>query len=387
MNIQIGEITTNELVSFFGTKKQKERIKKGKYLGGREKTLLLKKAKTYCDIEDLTQGKYLIHKIYNIKNEQYLKPLYKGLCKYLTPLVLIKLLEDQDENYKITLPYLSWAKKFEMVNENYPLLKQHQQAGSEYLKIDKYIMLEYFEKMDECIKYYLEKCLNTLGDKKGLDLIEFEPITMVRKIFFNNTFENNNANFDGDTNDEIISDEDRKFVIDCENKAKEIADIIDNQEKYYGKKSYIYKSELKKMLSERNIAFTYSAYNIFCKNHEEIKKIVEQFTSIINCEQENIIQVFNDTFIEYTNNKAVSRQNREIEKFNENNNENIIKKYRLAETYVSDFQILSDLTVRRDAKKLKDEDGLNLNHVEDILNEYYNYNVNINIKKINSGKD
>jgi len=309
------------------------------------------------------------------------------LCKYLTPLVLIKLLEDQDENYKITLPYLSWAKKFEMVNENYPLLKQHQQAGSEYLKIDKYIMLEYFEKMDECIKYYLEKCLSTLGDKKGLDLIEFEPITMVRKIFFNNTFENNNANFDGDTNDEIILDEDRKFVIDCENKAKEIADIIDNQEKYYGKKSYIYKSELKKMLSERNIAFTYSAYNIFCKNHEEIKKIVEQFTSIINCEQENIIQVFNDTFIEYTNNKAVSRQNREIEKFNENNNENIIKKYRLAETYVSDFQILSDLTVRRDAKKLKDEDGLNLNHVEDILNEYYNYNVNINIKKINSGKD
>lgn len=387
MKITTGKINNKQLVELFGTKKQKENFIKDKKLNSGAKRNILKKAKKYCDIEDLTQGKYLIHKIYNIKNEQYLSSLHKGLCKYLTPLILIKLLEDQDENYKITLPYLSWAKKFEMVNENYPLLKQHQRAGSEYLKIDKYIMLEYFEKMDECIKYYLEKCLSTLGDKKGLDLLEFEPITMVRKIFFNNTLENNNANFGGDTNDEIISDEDRKFVIDCENKAKETAGIIDNQEKYYGKKSYIYKNELKKLLSERNIAFTYSAYNIFCKNHEEIKKIIEQFTSIINCEQENIIQAFNDTFIEYTNNKAVSRQNREIEKFNENNNENIIKKYRLAETYVSDFQILSDLTVRRDAKKLKDEDGLNLNHVEDILNEYYNYNVNINIKKINSGKD
>ena len=55
----------------------------------------------------------------------------------------------------------------------------------------------------------------------------------------------------------------------------------------------------------------------------------------------------------------------------------------MAETYVSDFQVLSDLTVRKDAKRLEDENGFNLNHFEDILNEYNKYNVNINIQKIN----
>lgn len=377
MKIETGEINNKQLLELFGTQKQKDNFIKEKKLNSGSKKRILEKAKRYCEIEDLTQGKYLIHKVYNIKNEQYLLPLFKGLSKYLTPLILIKLLEDQDENYKITLPYLTWAKNFEMINQNYPLLKSHQKAGSIKLNIDKYIIFDYFEKMDECIKYYLEKCLTILGDKKGLDLIDFDSITMVRKAYFDNILQDNIAIFDGNTFDEPISDEDRKFVIDCENTAKDIAGIIDNQEKYYGKKSYIYKNKLRELLAERNIAFTYSAYNIYCKNPKEIKNIIEQFMSILSSESNNMIQVFNDAFIEYINNKAISRQNREIDKFNEN--ERIIKKYRLAETYVSDFKVLSDLTVRHNAKELM----LDLNNIEDIINEYNNYSINININKIN----
>ena len=380
MKIKTGEINNKHLVELFGTEKQKEIFFKDKKLNSGIKKRLLEKAKRYCEIEDLTQGKYLIHKIYTIKNENCLIPLYKGLSKYLTPLILIKLLEEQDENYKITLPFLGWAKNFEMINDNYPLLKYHRKAGSEYLKINENIMFEYFEKMDECIKYYLDKILTILGNKSGLDLIEFDSITMVRKLYLNQALDTNKIDIKGNWFDEIISDEDRKFVIDCENKAKDKAKIINNQEKFYGTKSHIYKNELKKLLSKRNIIFTYSAYNIFCKNKGEIKNIIEQFTSILSCNTNDLVQTFNETFIDYIENKAVNRQNREQNKFNDDNNENIIKRYRLAESYVSNFKALSELTVKRDAKDLKSE--LNLNNLEDILSEYSTYNLYINIDKL-----
>lgn len=380
MEIKTGEINNKHLVEFFGTERQKEIFLKDKKLNSGIKKRLLEKAKRYCDIEDLTQGKYLIHKVYTIKNENYLFPLYKGLSKYLTPLILIKLLEEQDDNYKITLPFLGWAKNLEMINDNYPLLKYHQKAGSEYLKINENVMFEYFEKMDECIKYYLNKILTTLGNKHGLDLIEFDSITMVRKLYLDPTLDENKLNIKGKWFDEIISDEDRKFVIDCENKAKDKAGIVNNQEKFYGAKSYIYKNKLRKLLSERNIIFTYSAYNIFCKSPEEIRNIIEQFTSMLSCKTNDLVQTFNDTFIDYIENKATNRQNREKNKFIEDNNKNIIKKYRLTESYVSNFKALSELTVKRDAKDLRYE--LNLNNLEDILSEYSTYNLYINIDKL-----
>jgi len=379
-NLKTGELNTKELILLFGTPKLQERYIKEKKLGGKDKQALLIKIKRYCDIEDLGQGNFVIHKIYTIKNENCLIPLYKGLSKYLTPLILIKLLEEQDQNYKITLPFLGWAKNFEMINDNYPLLKYHQKAGSKYLKINENIMFEYFEKMDECIKYYLDKILTIFADKKGLDLIDFDSITMVRKLYLNQNVDTNNIDIKGNWFDEIISDEDRKFVIDCENKAKDKAKIMNNQEKFYGPKSHIYKNELRKLLNERNIIFTYSAYNIFCKNKDEIKNIIEQFTSILSCKTNDLVQTFNETFIDYIENKATNRQNREQNKLDDDKNKNIIKKYRLTESYVSNFKALSELTVKRDAKDLKNE--LDLNNLEDILSEYSTYNLSINIDKL-----
>jgi len=380
MNINIGDITTKEFIDLFGTEKQKENYFTDKKLNSTAKERILTKAKRHCDIEDLGKGNFIIHKIYTIKNENCLIPLYKGLSKYLTPLILIKLLEEQDDNYKITLPFLGWAKNLEMINNNYPLLKYHQKAGSEYLKINENIMYEYFEKMDECIKYYLDKILSILGNKSGLDLIEFDSITMVRKLYLNKELDINNIDIKGNWFDEIISDEDRKFVIDCENKAKDKANIINNQEKFYGIKSHIYKNELKKLLNQKNIVFTYSAYNIFCKNKEEVKNIIEQFTSILSCKTNDLVETFNETFIDYIENKATSRQNREQNKLDDDDNVKIIKSYRLAESYVTNFKALSELTVKRDAKDLKNE--LNLNNLEDILSEYSTYNLSINIDKL-----
>lgn len=384
-NLQPGMLNTNELVSIFGTKKNKERIKNGKYIGGKEKKILLIKAKKFCDIEDMGQGKYIIHKVYNISQDDLILPLFKGLSKYLAPLILSKLLAEQDSNYKITLPFLGWARKFEMINENYPLIKYHQKQSSEHLNINQEIMYEYFERMDECIKYYLDKCLTILANKKGLDFLEFDSITMVKKVILESTIENNNIEIECGYIDEVISDSDRKFVIDCENKAKIKAGITNSKEKFFGIKSYIYKNELKKLLSEKNILFTYSAYNVFCKDPEGIKIALSKFETLIDYKEENFIQIFNENFIDYIESKAKNRQNREQKKLNENEeneSENIkntnidfIKKYRLTETYVSDFKILSELTIHKNAKDLKNI--IKIDNIEDVLEEF---NINI-IKK------
>lgn len=379
--IKIGELNSNQLANTFGTQKQKEKIKKGKYLSGKEKELLLKKASKFCEIEDLGQGNFKIHKVFNIdiNKDELILPLLKGLSQYITPLILIKLLEEQDENYKITLPFLGWAKKFEMINENYPFIKYHQKQSSEYLKIDEDTMFDYFEKMDDCIKYYLEKILKALGDRKGLDLIEVDSITMVRKIIIESEIKNHNIKIECGYKDEMISDEDRKFVIDCENVAKKKASIVDNKEKFYGLKSYIYKNTLKELLKEKHILFTYQAYNIFCKNKEEVSKVLSKFKSVIN-NDENLIKIFNEVFIEYIENKAKKIQKREQEKLDEvKNNEpekiNYIKKYRLAEAYLNNFKVLSELTVHKDIKSLKDKINVNTT-IEDIMEEF-----NITIEK------
>lgn len=373
--IPVGEINNKELLEHFGTKKQIESYIKDKRLGGNAKKRILTKAKKFCDIEDLGKGKYIIHKTYNIPQDDPILPLKKGLYQYLTPLVLSKLLDD-DEQFKTTLPFLGWARKFDMINDNYSLLKYNQEQGSVALNINPDIMFEYFDKIDDCIKYYLQECLSILSDPKGLNLIDFDSIKMVKKAYVTPVNKD-----DGGVEvickyeDEVVSDDDRKFIYECEAIAKEKAGITNNREKFYGVKSYIYKRELKSLLSKRNILFMYSAYNIYCKDSKELTKALEKFqTNISN--RDEFIKVFNKYFADYLERTAQNRQNREIQKKNEVTADNIkyIKEYRLIEEYLKDYRGLLDATMFKDTPVL---DIVNENDIHTILTEF-----NISVKKV-----
>lgn len=352
-NLTVGEITSKELVNYFGTDKQKEKINNGKYLGGREKDLLLIKAQKFCNIEDLTQGKYLIHKVYDIEEDDLILPLTKGLNKYLTPLILSNILEESEDDFKLTLSFLGWAKKFEMINNNYSVIKYNQEKSCRELNIDPDTMYEYFEKIDDCIKYYIDKCLTILKEKEGLELIDVESVTMVKKFFIdpNSPKSGFGLEVQCDYDDDIISDEDRKFVYECEREAKEKAGITRNNEKYYGVKSFNYRNELRKLLSKRNILFTYEAYNIYCKDIKETKRVLETFKDINNNPKE-FISLFNEKFIEYIERKATNRHNKEIEK--QNDGEKSIKSYRMLQKYISDYQDLSKWTINQNAEDILD---------------------------------
>ena len=345
MNINIGEITLKELVNIFGTEKQKKKINNKKYLGGREKDLLLIKAKKFCDIENLTKSKYLIHKVYDIKEDDPILPLTKGLNKYLVPLILSRILEEsEDGGLELTLSFLGWAKKFEMINDNYSVIKYNQEKSAKELDISPDVMFEYFEKIDDCIRYYIDKCLYVLKDKNGLELIDVESVTMVSKI----ETDIEGLNVYCDPINEPISSEDRKFVYKCEQEAKDIAHITKNQEKYYGFKSHIYRNELRKLLKTKNILFTYEAYNIYCKDINETKKTLSKFEDINNNPDE-FINLFTEYFIDYIEKKAINRHNKELLK--QDNNERI-KSYRILKKYISDYRGLSELTISKKAENM-----------------------------------
>ncbi len=378
--LKTGEITTKELINIFGTTKLKQRYEKDKRLGGKDKTTVLNKANIYCNIEDLGRGKYFIHKVYSMINEQHIIPLKKGLYKYIIPLVLTKLLNEQDENYKITLPFLGWVRKFEIVNNNYSVMKYHQEESSQYFKINEDIMFEYFTKIDSCIRYYLTECLEKLSNKKTLDLIDYDCVTMVKK-YFNKPITNDLGSLDYvscENYDEIISDEDHKFVIDCEQEARIYANINQPKEQYYGEKSLKYKNKLTSLLSKRNIKYTYTAYNIFCKNKEGIKDVIDQFQYTDDCD---FVQDFNKYFIEYVNHKATIRHTKEAEKkkegeLNGNIDEIFLQEHRLLETYLDEINKLSEITLKYGYPNIHKHLNLKEETLEDIVNEF-----NIGVRK------
>jgi len=366
MKLQEGEISTKELVNIFGTDKQKENYIKNKKLNSGNKSSILKKASRFCEIQDLGKGNFKIHKVFNLDmdKDELVFPLLKGLSQYITPLILSKLLIEQDENYKVTLSFVSWAKRFEIVNNNYSFIRNHQERSSKHLNMNEDTLFDYFDKMDSCIRYYLEKILNILSNKSGLDLIEFDSVTKVKKMDRDQTINKVKILFECDKYDEIISDEDRKFVIDCENKAKEEAGIIDNREKFYGYKSKIYNKTLSNLLINKNILFTYQAYNIFCKSKKGVENLLSKFDSIIDYRDENFIENINNVFIEYIEDKARKTKKRENDKFNNMLEEygadakeiNYIKKFRLEEAYIDNFKLLSELTVPNNInRKLSNE--------------------------------
>ena len=378
MEIKLGEINTKEFVETFGTIKLQERYNKEKRLGGKDKTSLLNKASKYCDIQDLSKGKYLITKIYPMEINDLVAPLKKGLNKFLTPLILSKLIElDCNNEFKYTLPFLGWANKMDIINgKNYNFIKYHQDKCHKPLNINPQTMEEFFIKVDLCIKYYLEKNLTILSDKSGLDLIDYETVQMVKKKFVEHK-DNDKGGCDVNCKppyDEPISDDDRKFYYECEKIAKERAGITRNQEKFYGTKSYIYRRELKELLKKRNILFMYTSYNIFCKDVDEVINTLAKFNDI-DTSPEEFVKVFNEKFIEYIEKRAISRKNKEFELSLDDNKTKIINEYRLLESYIPNYRNLSEITINKNAENVEKKYGIIISK-EDKM-RYNDINVNI----------
>lgn len=336
LKIRKGIINNNELIELFGTKKNKEYFKDHNKILSSTKNSILNKASRYCDIIDLGNGKYQINKVYTNPKPLTLNKMQNGLYQYMSPLILLKLLKGHDKNNKVVFPLLDWALYIDMINKNYKPMKYNQNNTSEYLNINVSIVNEFFEKIDENIRYYIENCLEYL---RKADVLVWYKVPMLRKRVIERSDSNNkDINIKCSYIDVRATDEEIKYIIDTSELIRSLHGIKNKSECFYGSKAEIYRRELQNKLIQQDILYSYDSYEVYYTNKTRCNNLLKEFTYI---NEKELIDNFNKYFIE---NIVIS--NAEKRQANE-----IIKQYRLDKNYIANFQTLSELTLDNQQKQ------------------------------------
>lgn len=330
VKIRKSEINTRQLVELFGTKKNKEYYANNNKLPTSTKKSILTKASRYCDIIDLGNGKYQINKVYTNPKPLTLNKLQNGIYQYMAPLILLKLLNGHDKNNKVVFPLLDWALFIDMINNNYKPMKYNQSNTGEYLNINTSIINEFFEKVDENIRYYIENCLEYL---KKADVLVWYKVPMLRKrIIERSESTNKDINIKCSYIDARATDEEIKYIIDTSELIRSLYGIKNKSECFYGNKAEIYRRELQNKLTRQDILYFYDSYEVYYTNKLRCNNLLKDFTY---SNEKELIHNFNKYFIEnIVVSNAEKRQAKEI-----------IKQYRLDENYITNFKTLSELTL------------------------------------------
>lgn len=352
MVLQRGIINNDELVKLFGTKKNKITYQKHGKVTNSMKNTMLGKASRYCNIVDLGRGKYEILEIYDYPKPAVLSKLKSGLYKYISPLILLKLLNGHDENNKVVFPLLDWALFIEMVNQNYKPVKYNQAEASGHLNISLTIIREFFEKVDDSIRYYMENALRYL---QSANVLKWYKIPMVRKRVVERTYMENDPDiyFTCRYVDMMATDEEVNFINLLENEIDKELDIKTKMERYYGEKAGMYKEKLYTKLKMMDILYFYDGYQVFYTSLDRCKELLKEFTFR---NEKTLIKDFNKAFIDLILDNAVKRQGEAAKDVVEQ----FMKEYRLKDNYITQFKLLSELTVdnankRNINKELKDK--------------------------------
>ena len=336
MKLITGKIKIKELVKLMGTNSQLVSYQKTKKIGSNTKKVLLEKLSRYCEYEDLGGGAYKIITVYNSPKPASLSKLQSGIFQYMSPLILLELLNNSDVNKKITLPLYKWARLIDMVNKNYQPTRYNRRLVGEYLEVDISVINEFFEKVDDSMRYYIETCLENL---RKADVLEWFKVPMLKK-----RKAIQGSNFDGDLTlncdyEHIrATDEEYKYIIDCSEHVRKELEIKTKSECFYGSKSAEYKEKLQALLKQRDILYCYESYEVFYTNEERCKRLLEEFKYE---DKMALIKGFNAEFIDMLLKNAEKRKTKEIAS-------NMIKEYRLAENYLADLTIISNLTIPYD---------------------------------------
>lgn len=365
--IKEGEILNKDIVEIFGSDNIKKRYKENNKVDKDMKGQMLKKARRYCDIVDLGLGKYEITKVYDYPKSAVVEKMKKSLHQYIAPLILLKLLDKHDENNKVVFPLIDWAKFIGWINSNYKPIKNNKRQVSEKLDINIEIINEFFEKVDDNIRTYMEKCLDYLCQA---DTLIWYKVKMLHKRNLE-VIKSNNIKIEGSYIEVKATDEEIKFVIDSEEKVRWQLGIKNKKECFYGRKADEYRRRLREELLQENILWSYDSYEVFYTNIDRCKRVLSEFTYT---DEDSLVKDFNDKFIEYLEENAEKRKGKELTK-------ELAKRYRLDDNYISDFKTLSELTIDTDQqwkayKEIEMTDNFNEKMKEDFQVEVVDTNGN-----------
>lgn len=354
--IKVGTFTTKEMVELFGTSNIKKTYEKQKQLKGGNKETVLKNASLVCDIEQLGDGVYKVINVFDKPLPTAFNKLKQGMYQYISPIILSKLLSEHDENNKITLPLMEYARYIEMINQNYIPFKHNQTHVSKLMNIWETTTYEFFEKVDDGIAYYIQNALKLLQEA---DVLKWYKVPMIRKKKIEVKMNTKGTPIiDCLYEDRRATSDEFKLCNDIFEKVRHELEIEKRQECFYGKRAKVFWERLNELLKEEDILYFYDSYEIYYTNRDRCQNLFNAF----KCDESQMIEVFNDKFIELIVNNAEKRLIKSLEKqekFKDIRNNDEVLNSLSNHKYIADFKTLSETTIHKDTEKIKFSDGYN----------------------------
>lgn len=172
-------INTSQLVELFGSPTNKKTYKKNKKLSTNSKDALLKKARQYCIINPLGNGEFKIEKVLdfalNKKLVKFLNDPVDNLFKtILLKVITYAILDKKNENNCLSFRLMEYAKNFNLINENYQVLKyaddNHKTLMLNEIKVSEISLIDFNSAVDHSINSSLLDILNILADVHAISL-------------------------------------------------------------------------------------------------------------------------------------------------------------------------------------------------------------------------
>lgn len=367
MNLNVGIIGNAELVNLFGTDKNKETFKIKNKVDASLKKSLLKRAYCVCDIEDLGNGKYKIKKIRDYILPQSLYNINKGLYKWLTPMILKKILYDYSYQNAYQSGKFGLATYIGMINENYTKIKKYKSSASEELNLDYKNLIDFYSHIDNYIEHYIETCLKNL---KSCGAIDYDNPYMISYREFEDAHETSNINLKfNEIKFKLMGDSENRIYIDIENEIMKEMNISNLGEAYHSKNTFKFVEELNLRLSKTPVMSEdgkkirmlrkFKVYRIWYNTIEACENLLNEFPKY---SLETIIEEFNNEFID------LALSNLKIRLLG-------VEKTKEIKKFIKDYKLLSKLTLNYNEENVELDETPKVH----INKEKGNYSINISL--------
>lgn len=297
--IRTGKFTEKELVELFGSDAQKKSYKKNGHFVSKYKTSLFKKINKYCVIEEREKENrkhtYEITEVYKYPLPNNFTKMQKSIYKYICPLILNYLIENEhSKNKRISITVGKWARKIDMVNRNYCLVKYNKEGTAKEIQYPIELISEFIDKTGDMIDYYITTALDYL-QSAGLIIWRETYHLNIEVSYTENVVidENGNVSLPLQIINRQANNEEMMYYDKCVNIADKAANIKNYTERYYSKKSKLFNEVLKRELYKRGIKRVYRTYETYYIDPDKCKFILNQFPQT---DRKKLINDFNEEF-------------------------------------------------------------------------------------------
>lgn len=275
--LKSGRYKESTLVDMICTEAQKRAYhKKEKFRDNKARDTFLDRLGCYCEFKQVPNTiKYDICVFKYPKTAAETK-IHKGIYQYLAPLILDKVINTENGRWTL-LSAQDFASCCSMMNRNYNTMKYNQRAVETDLSIPIFTVSEYFNKADNRISYYLQKCIAYLA---SMNCVFFDEIHIIT------TYETEVKDSDDGrsiektrrVNRHEASKDELDLVASLDEIASKTAGVRSNSDKWYGKTATRYKRTMAELYQEFKIKYVCRGFRLHRIDTDRCKEILATFS-------------------------------------------------------------------------------------------------------------